>query len=97
MGGARSFDRDQKTKIVQVLLEVLPKEIRPPFLIMCGRTLKDLLTENTFDTKTVNGMLPLIRKMLESRDQETLDVWSETMLAAIQFMSIDILESEVGR
>ncbi len=91
---ADRFTTDQRFRIVLFLMDSLPKE-RPDFQVKCGEALTDCFERGLFDTRTANSLLPHLRKMLESREQAVLDCWADTMIAAVQFMSLDVLESEV--
>lgn len=80
--------------VIQTLLDLLPHE-SISMQIATGKTLLDMMERDVCDGKLANGFLNCIHRMMDSRDQEVLDVWSQVMLHAIIWMTLDVLESEV--
>jgi hypothetical protein len=37
-----------------------------------------------------------MRKQVQSKDSEVQSVWSDTLISAIRYMSVGLVESEVG-
>ena len=92
----RVFSEEQLIKVLPVLMDVLRGDCLSEFQIVSGRTIQELLADGVLrDVKLVNSFFPCIRRLMESKDQEVLNTWADTMIAAIQVMSLDLLESEV--
>lgn len=86
---------DQSGRILSVLFEVLPKE-RPHFQMLAAKKLDEFLQNHTIPASFADNFVASIRKMMECREKEILDAWSDVMIRMIQNMSAEKLESDVS-
>lgn len=77
-----------------MFIETLPKDPKET-QIYIGSKIAEALQQNLLSLKSCDALLPCIRKMMDSRDQELMNCWSEVMLLSIQHMSVQLLETEV--
>jgi hypothetical protein len=82
--------------LLTALLDKMPAE-RGPFQAACGRKLAEFLSAiQVFPSSKADSMMSIIRKMMESKEKQVQEAWSDVMIAIVQFMSIEKMETEAS-
>lgn len=92
---SKTLSPDDRGRVLTVLFDVLPKE-RRHFQMLIAKKLDEFLQGHSIPAKYADGFVAPIRKMMECRDKDLLDAWSDVMIRMIQNMSIEKVEADVS-
>ncbi|KAJ3295474.1 Serine/threonine-protein phosphatase 4 regulatory subunit 4, partial [Borealophlyctis nickersoniae] len=85
---------ESRTRVLPALLDTIATEPKD-FQIAVGKGMLQLMERGLLPPKTVQMVAGVARKLMDGKDSETVQVWSDILILAIKFMPLDVIENEI--
>nr|KAJ3420002.1 Serine/threonine-protein phosphatase 4 regulatory subunit 4 [Polyrhizophydium stewartii] len=84
------YSDEFRTMVLPALLEVVATE-QPAFQKTLGRFMADILVKSLLPPKMVQLVSPLARRLIESKDEDVVEVWADVFIACIKYMPLETI------
>ncbi|KAJ3047170.1 Serine/threonine-protein phosphatase 4 regulatory subunit 4, partial [Rhizophlyctis rosea] len=85
---------ETRTRVLPTILEAIPSESHD-FQVAVGKTLIQLFSKSLLPPKAAMMVVAVAKKMIASRDNETVEIWTDVMIAAIKSLPLETIENEI--
>ncbi|KAL2913564.1 Serine/threonine-protein phosphatase 4 regulatory subunit 4 [Polyrhizophydium stewartii] len=88
------YSDEFRTMVLPALLEVVATE-QPAFQKTLGRFMADILVKSLLPPKMVQLVSPLARRLIESKDEDVVEVWADVFIACIKYMPLETIIQQI--